>query len=146
MQSSPASSEAFFDGYLGPGWPTPQSGAVANQVAGDAVTLHLQRLGALPAKLEVRYSPSGGTGTGSGPFAVGDFTELLINVDHPHQRLARDLGAGPGGGHIALRFTGQYESFSGGMCCGIDTLSVGPPPPPQQSSADAGRRQSVVGR
>jgi hypothetical protein len=156
MQSSPASSEAFHDGYLGPGWLTPQAGpgylaadafmsvgasgpvshwailpAVLNQVAGDAVTLHLQRLGALPAKLEVRYSPSAGTSTGSGPFAVGDFTELLINVDPiPTGGWLESSAQVPGGGRIALRFTGQYESFSGGMYSGIDTLSVGPPPPP----------------
>jgi len=133
MQSSPASLEAFYDGYLGPGWPTPQAGtgylaadavmsvgasgpvshwailpAVSNQVAGDTVTLHLQRLGALPAKLEVRYSPSAGTSTGSGPFAVGDFTELLINIDPiPTGGWLESSAQVPGGGRIALRFTGQ---------------------------------------
>ena len=156
MQSSPASTQAFFDGYHGSGWPAPQNGpgylaadavlgsagsgpvshwailpAIPNQVAGDRVTLHVRRLGALPARLEVRYSPSGGTGTGSGPTAVGDFTQLLVNIDPvPVGAWLAYSAAVPGAGRIALRFAGQYQSFSGGMYSGIDTLSVGTPPPP----------------
>ena len=155
MQSSPASTQAFFDGYHGSGWPAPQTGpgylaadafmsgagngpvshwailpAVPNQIAGDTVTLHVRRLGALPARLEIRYSPSGGTGTGSGPTAVGDFTQLLLSIDVPTGAWLAYSAAVPGAGRIALRFTGQYQSFSGGMYSGIDTLSVGAPPPP----------------
>ncbi len=154
MQSSPASSQAFFDGHQGSGWPTPQAGpgylgadgfmssssgpvshwailpAIPNQVAGDPVTLHVRRLGSLPARLEVRYSPSGGIGTGSGPTAVGDFTQLLVSIDPiPAGGWLAYSVAVPGAGRIALRFAGQYQSFSGGMYSGIDTLSVGAPPP-----------------
>src|SRR5262245_29767773 len=155
MQSSPASSQVFFDGYHGSDWPTPQAGpgylgadgfmssssgpvshwailpVIPNQVAGDMVTLHVRRHGALPARLEVRYSPSGGTSTGSGPTAVGDFTQLLVSSDPiPTGGWLAYSAAVPGGGRIALRFAGQFQAFSGGLYSGIDTLSVGAPPPP----------------
>jgi hypothetical protein len=169
MQSSPASSEAFSDGNHGSGWPTPQAGpgylaadavmsgpgpvshwailpTVPNQVAGDRVTLHVRRLGSIPARVEVRYSPSGGTSTGSGPTAVGDFTQLLGSIDPvPTGGWLAYSAAVPGAGRIALRFAGQYQSFSGGMYSGIDTLSVGtPPPPPCNLPPSPAPGQSVV--
>ncbi len=107
---------------------------VPNQVAGDTLTLHVRAVSSSnDDTLEVRYSPSGGKGTGSSATSVGDFTTLLQVVDPiATGGWAQVSVALPGRGAIALRY---YVDSACNFACasssvGIDTLSVGDPPPP----------------
>jgi hypothetical protein len=105
--------------------------AVQGQQAGDQVRVYARKLGG-NATLEIRYSPNGATGTGSGATGVGDFTQVLLS--------ATDLSSGgwtayqtnvPGSGRIAIRHIGVWQGpghFS--PYVGIDSVSVGAPPPP----------------
>jgi hypothetical protein len=104
---------------------------VSNMQAGDVVTIWLRALGSAPANLEVRHS-TGGTGTGSGASAVGDFTQVVFAAAPvPSGGWTRYQAPVPGPGRIALRFHGQHGGIgSSNPYIGIDTLSIGPPPPP----------------
>jgi hypothetical protein len=106
---------------------------IQNQIAGDTVTIWLRGLSEpSPSTLEVRYAPSGATGTGSGPAGVGDFTQVLISAGPvPTSGWTRFQAPVPGPGRLALRFTGQQPGLGNyNPYVGIDTLSVGSPPPP----------------
>jgi hypothetical protein len=155
-QSSPQSSQVFHDGYLDPLYfPPPQQGAgylaadpfnvspmqvsswaivptVPDQAAGDTVAIYVNAMETyLESAFEVRYSPSGNTGTGSGPDAVGDFTVVLAASDPvPVGGWTLLQATVPGTGRLALRQKGAWENWSGGMYVGIDSLSVGPAPEP----------------
>ena len=104
---------------------------VQGQQAGDLVKLYARKLGGT-ASLEIRYSPSGGTSTGTGVTGVGDFTQILLT--------AADISSGgwtayqtnvPGTGRIAVRHVGTWQG-SGyySPYVGVDSVSVGAPPPP----------------
>lgn len=107
--------------------------AVPGQVAGDALTFHVQRFFSHSEEhLQVRYSPSGGTGTGSGFAGTGDFSSLLLDLPLTStgwQTVSLSL---PGSGRVALRYVVENACLFG--CAvphvGFDLLSVGPPPPP----------------
>jgi hypothetical protein len=156
-QSQPAGSRSYFPGvlpstnsiYFGP-----QSGAgylgvdsgctdyygqmsawailppIAGQVAGDTVTLWLRAMSGTSG-VEVRYSPSGGTGTGSGASQVGDFTQVLTTINPVSTAgWSRHQATVPGNGRIALRYVGTRAGIgSFEPYVGLDTLSVGAPPP-----------------
>lgn len=158
-QSQPKGSHGWFDGYTGFGWPSPQSGsgylavdslstdsfggsvstwavlpAVPGQTAGDVLTFYLIDMGGSNVStVQVRYSPSGGTGTGSGVNGVGDFTTLLLDINPiPVGGWNKYQVALPGGGRVALRY---YIADACNWACfssytGIDSLSVGGEPPP----------------
>lgn len=93
--------------------------------------------------LEIRYSPSGGTNTGSGPSDVGDFTELLGDIPATSPQWTEAVIPLTGGGRIALR----YHISSGSSQSGfwgyfeIDNLTVGAAqaPCPQPSMPEAGQ-------
>ncbi|MEX2219189.1 MAG: choice-of-anchor J domain-containing protein [Phycisphaerales bacterium] len=145
----PGTNPIYFNPHAGPGYLCVDGGCtdvvsggqmsawavlppVPNQIAGDGFTIWLRSLPPNERTLEVRYSPTGGTGTGSGATGVGDFTQVLINASPvPSSGWTRYQGTVPGGGRLALRFTGhqpgigEYTAY-----LGIDTLSVGVPPPP----------------
>ncbi len=98
------------------------------QRAGDLLTFalftHLSTSG-----LEVRYSPSGGVSTGSGPGGIGDFTQVLAAVDAGTDTWVSYQFVLPGNGRIAFRYRGQraaYNLFADFLA--IDTISVGVPP------------------
>ena len=104
--------------------------SIDNQIAGDEFTVWVYGGGSYTYDtfFEVRYAPSG-TGTGSGPDAVGDFTELLYSGELPltgsgYQRVAVAL---PGPGRIAMRVRADYMmTFAGnGFNLAIDSLTVG---------------------
>ncbi len=107
--------------------------AVPGQVAGDELRFFYSCLIAPPlvagGQLELRYSPTGGTGTGSSPNDVGDFTTLMAVVpyiDNVYQELRQTL---PGPGRIALRFHIPPQPSQPTFWAGfqLDNLSVGPP-------------------
>jgi hypothetical protein len=105
--------------------------AVPGQAAGDVISFWLFGSAANEVNFEVRYSPTGGTSTGSGPLEVGDFTELLLDIPSPFApawQLVQTTVPAAGGGRIALRLRGSVSGFS--VQVGIDTLSVGGEPPP----------------
>ncbi|MBC7773719.1 MAG: choice-of-anchor J domain-containing protein [Pyrinomonadaceae bacterium] len=86
-----------------------------------------------PDRLQVRYSPSGGTSTGSSASDVGDFTQVLVDI-HPIPRSSTWSGyevTVPGSGRLAFRYyLPDADSNSGaGGYFGIDTLTIGTPPP-----------------
>jgi len=140
-------------------WPQPQAGAgyvavtststdffggtvsnwailpdIPDQQAGDELRFYLLDMESSNVNiLQVRYSPSGGTSTGSGPSAVGDFSQLLLDIN-PIPVGGWNLYSVPlpGGGRIALRY---YIAGACNFTCfasytGIDSLSVGVAPPP----------------
>src|ERR1051325_637089 len=109
-QSSPLGTESWFQGYTGYIWPPPQAGAgymavtgnstdfyggtvsnwailpaVPGQQAGDEVRFYLTDLygtgGGNVSTIQVRYSPNGGTNTGASATSVGDFTQLLLDIN-----------------------------------------------------------------
>lgn len=109
---------------------------IPNQQAGDVISLWARRGSAQTTNdtIEIRYSPSGGTDTGSGPQGIGDFTVLLRSIN-PVPSTAWALFDAtvpdPGAGRIAVRylssacFGGCFQPF-----VGIDSLSVGQALPP----------------
>lgn len=109
---------------------------VPGQAAGDLVTVQALDGGYHNADtfLEVRYSPSGGTDTGSGPFDVGDFTDVLFAGELPltGQFVYEAVSAAlPGAGRIALRFhTPSISNFQTVAILFLDTLTVGGEQPP----------------
>jgi hypothetical protein len=154
-QSSPVGSKGWYDGTFF----TPQAGTgylaadslatgffggrislwailpvVSGQQAGDLLEIWARRASSSNLDtLEIRYSPSGGTSTGSGADAVGDFTDLLVGINPiPTEGWTRYTASVPGPGRIALRYfvssACNFGCFSSSI--GVDTLSIGPPPPP----------------
>lgn len=102
---------------------------VPGQAAGDVFSVWILGGGSISADtfLDVRYSPSGGTDTGSGPFDVGDFTQVLHTTELGpmiYTQIAVDL---PGPGPVALRFHAPgISNFAGkGATLWLDTLTVG---------------------
>jgi hypothetical protein len=160
-QSSPVGPQSWYQGFtpdIHPDYPSPQSGAgyvsvsaayssdqggtmsdwailpvVPNQIAGDQLRFWV--LGSFSDHvntMQVRYSPTGAIGTGSGPTGIGDFTTLLLDlnpVPGPGWNLVTVTL--PGNGRIALRaYAPQACAFCSLGFIGVDSLSVGPPPPP----------------
>jgi PKD repeat protein len=107
--------------------------AIPDQEAGDGMSFYVNgSIYSRSDRLQVRYSPSGGTGTGSGAAAVGDFTVLLLDVNPvPKGGWTEQTITLPGDGRIAFRYflpdLGNC-TFWGGFF-GIDTLVIGSPPP-----------------
>lgn len=158
-QSSPLGNQSWMQGFIGNGWPAPQAGAgymavtsestdhfggtvsnwsilpaIPDQQTGDQVSFYLIDVESSNVNtLQVRYSPTGGTSTGSTATSVGDFTQLLLDIN-PIASGGWNLYSVtlPGNGRIALRYFignacnfGCFSSYTG-----IDSLSVGVPPPP----------------
>ncbi len=118
--------------------------AIPDQVAGDPLSIWTSgsqnSFGENPATLEIRYSPTGGTSTGTGENAVGDFTQVLATASGPHAWTQR-LVTLPGNGRIALRLVmgpGSSSQVFGGTML-IDSLQVGNPPPPPHPMPAAGQ-------
>jgi hypothetical protein len=86
--------------------------------------------------LQVRYSPSGAIGTGSGLSGVGDFTQVLVSVSGlvfgSWQPVTVTV---PGDGRVAIRFHNpSIPGFSGSRVAAVDSMTVddvpaGPPLP-----------------
>ena len=110
--------------------------AIPGQVAGDLLVFHARSVTTfnVPPRLEVRYSPDHGTGTGSSETDVGDFSTLLLDLDPvPSTGWTRYGVSLPGNGRIALRFFApDVEPIiaDGNHRLEIDTLSIGPSPAP----------------
>jgi hypothetical protein len=107
--------------------------AISGQRGGDTLTFYAINSESHNApKLQVRYSPTGNTGTGSGADAVGSFTTILLDITLPVGGWNRYSVALPGTGRIAFRYyIDQACNFGcASAYTGIDTLSVGAPPPP----------------
>ena len=104
---------------------------IQNQTAGDQLKFFIQNGWSAignNAHLEVRYSPTGGTSTGSGASAVGDFTTLLADIPALNGRpWTEQVFTLPGSGRIAFRFvippTQTSVYFFGDFQ--IDTLTIG---------------------
>jgi len=121
--------------------PTMQSGAISNwailpaipgQQAGDLISFWVRGISFCGAHfLQVRYSPSGGTSTGSGPTAVGDFTEVILDLAPALNQWQQAEGTIPGGGRLAIRYGGALIQNwpCGGTVLGIDSLTIGGAPP-----------------
>lgn len=157
-QSTPLAAAAFRPG-ASPGWPHSTAGfllassdaagqfgaqvsswailpTVPGQAAGDLLTVQVLDGGYPSADtyFEVRYSPSGATGTGSGPSAIGDFTTLLFTGELPlsaqyvYNEVAVEL---PGPGRVALRYrVPAISNFMSVASLYLDTLTVGGSQPP----------------
>lgn len=111
--------------------------AIAGQQSGDPLNFWTSKsanaFGENYAKLEVRYSPGGGTSTGSNQNSVGDFTQLLLNLPQPGgQNWTQHNVVLPGSGRIAFRLVidpaASASQFFGSFF--IDSLQIGTPPPP----------------
>jgi hypothetical protein len=179
-QSYPRGARSWHDGYLPEvgAWPAPQSGPgyiavesnstdffggrvsnwailprLSGQRAGDILTFYaLNMASSNVPTLQVRCSPNGGSNTGSGADTVGDFTQLLLDVN--------PLPVGgwnlyrvtlPGYGRVALRYfikaACNFACF--GAYTGIDSLNVGdgaPPPPPCNQPPAPSAGQTVIWR
>ncbi|QDU69764.1 choice-of-anchor J domain-containing protein [Engelhardtia mirabilis] len=108
---------------------------VPGQTAGDAITLWARENPAPQndTRIEVRYSPTGGIGTGTSATDVGDFTTLLAAIDPiPTQAWSAFEAEVPGPGRLALRFHVPAEcgwsvsSCSAVSFVAVDELHVGP--------------------
>ncbi|HWS99777.1 MAG TPA: Calx-beta domain-containing protein [Pyrinomonadaceae bacterium] len=159
-QSSPKGATSWHNGYtpeVQHGWPSPQAGSgymavqssstdyfggkvsnwailpqLSGQRAGDTLTFYAINLPSNNTPtLQVRYSPNGGTNTGSGADAVGDFTEVLLDINPlPAGGWNRYSVTLPGSGRIALRYyiARACNYGCGSSYTGIDTLSIGAAP------------------
>jgi hypothetical protein len=108
--------------------------AIPNQRAGDTVRFFVQGSAySREDRLQVRYSPGGGTSTGSGASDTGDFSQVLLDIN-PVPRSAgwaEYTAPAPGPGRIAFRYylTNVGPTYNTGGFFGIDSLTVGTPPP-----------------
>lgn len=99
---------------------------VTGQTLGTQIGLHVrQQLLTTNTRIEVRYSPSGGTSTGNSGTDVGDFTQLLLEAAPPTSSAWQYLTAPiPGSGRLALRY---FVAGNFGNCSyvgGIDGVTV----------------------
>lgn len=112
---------------------------VPNLRGGDTFSIWvLDGAHAVNTYLDIRYSPTGGTGTGSGPSGTGDFTQVLFTGELPisvgpfvyTQVTFAMPGSGPLNGRIAVRFHAPNIHSVGGATANLylDTLTIGPPP------------------
>lgn len=110
--------------------------AITDQQGGDLLSIWVLGGGAYESEtfFEVRYSPSGATGTGSSATDVGDFADLLFSAELPlatqgYQQVLVDV---PGPGRLAMRFRAPFimTAFGRGAWLSVDSLTVGAPPPP----------------
>jgi hypothetical protein len=125
-------------------WDGPQAEAsswailpeIPDQIAGDVLRFfHFdsQPFPFVPpaGRLQVRYSPSGGTDTGNNSDDVGDFEVLLSDIPAVDEAWTEHTVSLPGSGRIALRFyvppVDDEDNFYGVIS--IDNLSVGPDGP-----------------
>ena len=126
-----SSSTDFFGGLISTWAILP---AIPGLVAGDELTVYLRAVTSNNHDtMQIRYSPTGGTNTGSSGTDVGDFDQLLADVNPIETSGWVPVSVPvPGNGRLALRYF--VESACNFACAsssiGIDTLSVGPPPPP----------------
>ncbi|MBC7834801.1 MAG: hypothetical protein H7Y88_06840 [Phycisphaerales bacterium] len=109
--------------------------SIPNQAANDALSIYVgcnwqsQELDAL----EIRYSPTGGISTSSGPSGVGDFTIVLAEFNPLPSTSGWHLLSAvlPGPGRIALRYRVQDTCWYG--CAesylALDALTINAPPP-----------------
>ena len=109
--------------------------AIPGQATGDEVRFYYSNLNTTldpSAHLELRYSPSGGTTTGSGPGDVGDYTTVLADIPDLEVGWTQVSFSVPGSGRLAFRFHipagGPQNEFFGDFT--LDELSVAPPPQP----------------
>jgi len=99
---------------------------IPNLAAGDTLSFFL--FGNPPEfgdqKLQVRFSPGGGTATGSGASSVGDFSVMLgeFATNNVWTQIVVTI---PGPGRIALRqWDALVSNFGGGVAMKIDTLAI----------------------
>lgn len=120
--------------------------AIPNQQAGDQLSFWTSKsanaFGDNFAKLEIRYSAGGGTSTGSNQNSVGDFTQLLLNLNQlGGQPWTEHTTTLPGSGRIAFRMvidpTPTSTNFHGSFF--IDSLQIGTPPSPPQPMPGPGQ-------
>ncbi len=105
---------------------------VPGQLAGDPLRLWTSAptnaFGMNNSMLEVRYSPSGGTNTGSNENDVGDFTQVLLTIPgaNGHPWTERTVAL-PGTGRAAVRYilppASDSFNFTGSFI--IDSVRVG---------------------
>jgi hypothetical protein len=104
---------------------------IADQIDGDLFTIWVSGGGSFNSStaLEVRYSPSGNTGTEFGSDGEGDFTDVLFDQSLPlaAQGYARVQVELPGNGRVAVRFRSPFvmSAFGNGAYLSLDTVSVG---------------------
>lgn len=124
--------------------------AISGQIGGDMVRFFYSNSQAPPlvpaGLLEVRYSPSGGTNTGSSSDDVGDFTVLLSAIPAVDEQWTEHTVEVPGSGRIALRFhippmETQQEFWA---FFDIDNLSIGPAGPPCNQLSAPGAGETVT--
>jgi hypothetical protein len=106
--------------------------AIPGQQSGDTITLWARSgTRSAGAVLEVRYSPGGGTSTGSTHTDIGDFTTLLLSIAPPPSiAWGRYATTVPGSGRLALRYVTPSFAAQCDQLIGIDSLTVGPPSTP----------------
>ncbi|MFQ5502119.1 MAG: choice-of-anchor J domain-containing protein, partial [Phycisphaerae bacterium] len=162
-QSAPTGSETWEDGMAG-GFPfSPYAGTsylgidslstdffggdisnwavlpdIPGLVAGDVMSFYVEALDSSNADtLQIRYSPSGNTNTGSGVTDVGDFTSLLLDINPiPTSGWTRFEVTIPGSGRIAFRYFVQnacnFTCFVSKVALdelGFNAVAAGPPLP-----------------
>lgn len=92
------------------------------------------RLGA-DGRFQLRYSPTGQTGTGTSAADVGNFTQVLLELDtlpeHGWQHILLPLPEGIATGRLALRnYDPQQQFFDIATMVAIDSMSINPAPYP----------------
>jgi len=108
--------------------------AITNQIAGDTLVIYAyaEMTWNEPPRLQIRYSSSQSTSTGSSATDVGDFSQLLLEVNPvPATGWTQYSATVPGKGRLALRFFAPDTLptiTNGNTWLELDTLSVGPPP------------------
>ncbi|HYE02469.1 MAG TPA: GC-type dockerin domain-anchored protein [Phycisphaerales bacterium] len=97
---------------------------VAGQQPGDRFSIFVRGWTTPQTQVQLRYSPSGGTGTGSGYNDVGDFTVLVAQGSmSPHQWTLVE-GTIPGGGRLAIRAYDPSLSQYYSPIVSVDTATV----------------------
>lgn len=100
--------------------------ALAGAQAGTQIALQVYESAGWSDKFELRYSPSGGTNTGSTWDSTGDFTQVLAtSIDMPWWQAWQLLSATlPGPGRIAIRHETIFNQSGLNTAGGIDALLI----------------------
>ncbi|HYE61029.1 MAG TPA: choice-of-anchor J domain-containing protein [Phycisphaerales bacterium] len=98
--------------------------AVPTQQAGDVIQYVINGWAYSDNQIELRYSPSGGTSTGTTYSDVGDFTDLITSTPLTPNTWTAVSQTVPGNGRLALRWVNPQVTTYQSPSVYVDTLSI----------------------
>jgi hypothetical protein len=92
--------------------------------AGDTISYFISGWAYSDNRIQLRYSPSGGTNTGSNWEDVGDFTVLVNDTGVQPNTWTHVTASAPGSGRLAIRWYNPQVMTTQSPLVAIDTLTI----------------------